>query len=147
MKRKDLSMRRIVCAVVLIVLILTVVGCSNSAEQTQARTEEESGMKIEDVVVGDGALATAGKLISVDYTGRLEDGTVFDSSVGRAPFEFTLGAGQVIEGWDKGFDGMKVGGKRTLTIPPEMGYGASGAGGVIPPNATLIFDVELLDVK
>ena len=104
-------------------------------------------MKIEDVVIGTGAEATAGKLISVHYNGKLEDGTVFDSSVERDPFEFVLGAGQVIEGWDKGFDGMKVGGKRTLTIPPEMGYGATGAGGVIPPNATLIFDVELLDVK
>ena len=104
-------------------------------------------MKIEDTVIGNGTEATIGKRISVNYTGRLEDGTVFDSSVGRAPFEFTLGAGQVIEGWDKGFNGMKVGGKRTLTIPPEMGYGAQGAGDVIPPNATLIFDVELLAVK
>ena len=86
--------------------------------------------------------------VSVHYTGKLEDGTVFDSSKnpGRDPFTFTLGLNQVIQGWEKGFAGMKVGGTRTLTIPPEMGYGARGAGDVIPPNATLIFDVELLGV-
>jgi FKBP-type peptidyl-prolyl cis-trans isomerase len=107
-----------------------------------------SGLKIEDLVVGTGAEAVAGKTISVHYTGTLTDGTKFDSSKDRGePFEFTLGAGQVIQGWDKGFAGMKVGGKRKLTIPPEMGYGSQGAGGVIPPNATLIFEVELLGVK
>lgn len=104
-------------------------------------------LQIQDIVVGDGKEAQSGSRIVVHYTGRLTDGTVFDSSVTRGqPFSFNLGAGQVIQGWDQGFAGMKVGGKRKLVIPPEMGYGAHGAGGVIPPNATLEFDVELLDV-
>ena len=106
------------------------------------------GLEIEDLEEGTGDEAVAGKLISVHYTGVLEDGTKFDSSHDRdEPFEFHLGAGQVIQGWDEGFAGMKVGGKRKLTIPPEMGYGDAGAGGVIPGGATLIFDVELLEVK
>jgi FKBP-type peptidyl-prolyl cis-trans isomerase len=105
-------------------------------------------LKIEDVKVGTGVEAVAGKEVSVHYTGTLTDGKKFDSSVDRGtPFKFKLGAGQVIQGWDKGVAGMKVGGKRKLTIPPQMGYGEQGAGGVIPPNATLLFDVELLDVK
>lgn len=102
---------------------------------------------IEDIVIGDGTLATKSQEITVHYTGFLTDGTKFDSSVDRKqPFTFILGVGQVIKGWDDGFDGMKIGGKRKLTIPPEMGYGARGAGNVIPPNATLIFEVELLNV-
>ncbi|HEA25837.1 MAG TPA: FKBP-type peptidyl-prolyl cis-trans isomerase [Ectothiorhodospiraceae bacterium] len=106
-----------------------------------------SELIIEDITVGEGDEATTGQSITVHYTGTLEDGTKFDSSKDRNdPFVFTLGVGQVIKGWDKGFAGMKVGGSRKLTIPPEMGYGARGAGGVIPPNATLIFDVELLGV-
>ena len=104
-------------------------------------------VKIEDVQVGTGAEAVPGKRVTVNYTGKLENGKVFDSSVGKQPFTFDLGAGQVIAGWDQGVKGMKVGGKRILTIPPELGYGAQGAAGVIPPNATLIFEVELLDVK
>jgi FKBP-type peptidyl-prolyl cis-trans isomerase FkpA len=108
-----------------------------------------------DTVVGTGREAEPGFNISVHYTGWLYDaaakdhkGAKFDSSVDRKePFKFDLGAGQVIQGWDEGFAGMKIGGKRTLVIPSEMGYGARGAGGVIPPNATLVFDVELLDVK
>lgn len=108
-----------------------------------------------DTQVGTGREAEPGFNVSVHYTGWLYDekaeghkGTKFDSSLDRKqPFEFALGAGQVIQGWDEGFAGMKIGGKRTLIIPSEMGYGARGAGGVIPPNATLIFDVELLDVK
>ncbi len=108
-----------------------------------------------DTVVGEGREAEIGFMVSVHYTGWLFDenasdhkGKKFDSSVDRGtPFEFNLGAGQVIQGWDQGFAGMKIGGKRTLIIPPEMGYGSRGAGGAIPPNATLIFDVELLDVK
>nr|WP_234408167.1 FKBP-type peptidyl-prolyl cis-trans isomerase [Polynucleobacter difficilis] len=108
-----------------------------------------------DTVVGSGAEATAGSDVSVHYTGWLHDpaapdlkGKKFDSSVDRGQvFEFPLGGGRVIKGWDEGFAGMKVGGKRTLIIPAEMGYGARGAGGVIPPNATLVFDVELLGVN
>ncbi|EKE04967.1 MAG: hypothetical protein ACD_19C00427G0014 [uncultured bacterium] len=110
--------------------------------------EDVTELKIEDLVVGTGDEAISGKVISVHYTGTLTNGTKFDSSKDRGePFEFTLGAGQVIVGWDKGFAGMKVGGKRKLTIPSDMGYGSQGAGGVIPPNATLIFEVELLGVK
>lgn len=105
-------------------------------------------LQMVDEVVGTGEEAVAGKKVKVHYTGYLTDGTKFDSSVDRnEPFDFKLGAGQVIQGWDQGFAGMKVGGKRKLTIPSHMGYGARGAGGVIPPNATLIFDVELLGVK
>jgi FKBP-type peptidyl-prolyl cis-trans isomerase len=101
---------------------------------------------IEDLVVGDGDEAVAGKSVTVHYTGTLTDGKQFDSSVGRGPFQFHLGAGRVIKGWDQGVAGMKVGGKRKLTIPSHLGYGAAGAGNVIPPNATLIFEVELLRV-
>ena len=100
-----------------------------------------------DTVVGTGAAAKAGDTLSVNYTGKLQDGTVFDTSVGKTPFEFQLGSGQVIPGWDKGMVGMKVGGKRTLVIPPELAYGAQGAGSTIPPNATLTFDIELLAIK
>ncbi len=107
-----------------------------------------SELIIEELTVGDGATAAAGQSVSVHYTGWLTDGTKFDSSVDRNdPFEFNLGRGQVIAGWDQGVAGMQVGGKRKLTIPPEMGYGERGAGGVIPPNATLVFDVELLGVR
>jgi FKBP-type peptidyl-prolyl cis-trans isomerase FkpA len=101
----------------------------------------------EDLVLGNGAEATAGQKVTVHYTGWLTNGTKFDSSKDRRdPFVFSLGRGQVIKGWDQGVQGMKVGGKRKLTIPPEMGYGSRGAGGVIPPNATLVFEVELLGV-
>ena len=104
-------------------------------------------LQIEDLQVGTGVEAKAGNKVSVHYTGTLTDGSKFDSSKDRGkPFDFTLGQGQVIKGWDQGVAGMKVGGSRKLTIPPDLGYGASGAGGVIPPNATLVFEVELLDV-
>lgn len=110
--------------------------------------DRASGLKYEDTVVGTGAEAKSGQKVSVHYTGTLTDGKKFDSSKDRGqPFQFTLGVGQVISGWDEGVAGMKVGGQRTLTIPPNLGYGSRGAGGVIPPNATLIFEVELLDVK
>jgi FKBP-type peptidyl-prolyl cis-trans isomerase FkpA len=107
-----------------------------------------SGLIIEDLTLGDGAEAKAGQYVSVHYTGWLTDGKKFDSSKDRNdPFEFGLGARQVIAGWDEGVQGMKVGGSRKLTIPPNLGYGARGAGGVIPPNATLVFEVELLAIK
>ena len=112
---------------------------------TQRMTD--SGLKIEDLEVGSGVEAVAGKTVTVHYIGWLEEGDKFDSSLDRnAPFRFPLGAGRVIRGWDEGVAGMQVGGKRRLTIPPQLGYGAAGAGGVIPPDATLIFDVELLGV-
>jgi len=107
-----------------------------------------SKLEITDLHVGTGDEATSGCLVDVHYTGWLTDGSKFDSSLDRGqPFSFALGGGQVIQGWDQGVVGMKVGGKRKLTIPPELGYGRRGAGGVIPPNATLIFEVELLSVR
>ncbi len=101
--------------------------------------------KIEDLVTGKGPEAVRGKTVEVHYTGWLTDGTRFDSSVGGKPFSFRLGAGEVIDGWDRGVAGMKVGGKRKLTIPSDLGYGARGVG-PIPPNSTLVFEVELLAV-
>lgn len=110
-------------------------------------TTTDSGLVIEELEVGTGDEARAGREVTVHYTGWLTDGTKFDSSVDRAqPFSFPLGAGHVIKGWDEGVSGMKVGGKRKLTIPASLGYGARGASGVIPPNATLVFEVELLRV-
>jgi len=107
----------------------------------------DSGLVIEDVTVGSGDEACAGQYVTVHYTGWLTDGSKFDSSKDRdEPFEFALGARHVIAGWDEGVQGMKVGGVRKLTIPASLGYGARGAGGVIPPNATLVFEVELLAV-
>ena len=107
-----------------------------------------SGLVIDDMVVGEGAEAAKGNRVTVHYTGWLTSGSKFDSSVDRNdPFDFPLGRGHVIPGWDEGVAGMKVGGKRKLTIPPDLGYGARGAGGVIPPNATLVFEVELLGVN
>ena len=134
----------------------TAQGAATSAEQGQSKLNATpENLQTTDVKQGTGAEATVGHTVVVHYTGWLYDpskpdshGAKFDSSRDRAqPFSFPLGAGRVIKGWDQGVAGMKVGGQRTLVIPPQLGYGARGAGGVIPPNATLIFDVELLDVK
>lgn len=127
-------------------------GAGSSAAVAAEETTTASGLRIIDTEVGTGATPKTGQTCVMHYTGWLyEDGkkgTKFDSSVDRGePFEFPIGTGRVIAGWDEGVATMKVGGKRTLIIPPDLGYGAHGAGGVIPPNATLIFDVELLDVK
>jgi rhodanese-related sulfurtransferase len=114
----------------------------------QTISAQSVGLKIEDAEVGTGAAVEAGMTIFVHYTGKLTDGKIFDSSVSRGtPFSFTIGQGQVIRGWEQGLLGMKVGGKRILTIPPDLGYGATGAGEAIPSNATLIFDIELMDIK
>ena len=107
-----------------------------------------TGLQYEELQVGEGDEAKSGHTVDVHYTGWLTDGLKFDSSVDRGtPFSFHLGGGQVIRGWDEGVAGMRVGGKRKLTIPPDLGYGPRGAGGVIPPNATLVFEVELLRVR
>lgn len=114
----------------------------------QNTTKTASGLQYEELESGTGQVANRGDHVAVHYTGWLTDGTKFDSSRDRnKPFEFALGEGMVIRGWDEGVAGMKVGGKRKLTIPPELGYGARGAPGVIPPNSTLVFDVELIDVR
>ena len=143
---------RLACAAVALAIIgaFTPAGRLNAADNQVI--EMPDGLKYIDTKTGDGATARSGNKVSVHYTGWLSDngakGKKFDSSVDRGqPFQFTLGAKQVIAGWDEGVAGMKVGGKRTLNIPPELGYGARGAGGTIPPNATLIFDVELLQVQ
>jgi len=137
---------------------VAIAGCTKkentetgTAQAPAAQTAPAGGatdLKSEDLKVGSGAEAVSGKTVSVHYTGTLTDGKKFDSSLDRGqPFKFMLGAGQVIQGWDQGVAGMKVGGKRKLTIPPQLGYGERGAGAVIPPNATLVFEVELLGVE
>jgi peptidylprolyl isomerase/FKBP-type peptidyl-prolyl cis-trans isomerase FkpA len=119
-----------------------------TATASDTSTQKANGLKIEDEVVGTGVAAGTGDKVTVHYTGWLTDGTQFDSSVGKTPFSFTLGAGKVIPGWDLGVAGMMVGGKRKLTIPPELGYGSQGAGGgKIPPNATLVFEIEMLKIN
>ena len=106
-----------------------------------------SGLRITDLVTGEGPEASSGQTVVVHYRGTLENGKEFDASYGRGPFSFPLGAGRVIKGWDEGVAGMQVGGKRKLVIPPDLAYGQRGAGGVIPPNATLLFEVELLEIR
>ena len=137
-------MINIVMIGIMLMAFLVVFACNKEKNEVKMK----SGLIIVDNVVGEGLEAEKFDILTVNYTGKLEDGTVFDSSKnpGRDPFSVTIGIGQVIKGWDEGIIGMKIGGTRTLTIPPEMGYGARGAGDVIPPNATLIFEVELLEV-
>lgn len=143
-------MKTIVFSVVLagLSLLATTVSAAPAQGDDAPKTiTTKSGLQITDIKVGSGAEAVKGKSVSVNYKGTLQNGQVFDQSYSRAPFSFRLGAGEVIPGWDEGVAGMKVGGKRKLVIPPDLAYGAGGAGGVIPPNATLIFEVELLGVK
>jgi peptidylprolyl isomerase len=138
-----------------VVLLIASCGSSKSAKEENANnsgpyagyTKTDTGLLYKDVVQGKGEVPTTGQRVVVHYTGTLEDGTKFDSSVDRKkPFEFTFGTGQVIKGWDQGLATMKPGGKRILVIPPDLGYG-NRAAGKIPPNSTLIFEVELLEVK
>ncbi len=137
----------ITVAILFIVLIGAIMFFGNKQVVPTESGMQSADLRIEDSLVGTGKEAVAGAQVSVNYTGTLLDGTKFDSSLDRGtPFEFTLGAGQVIKGWDQGVAGMKEGGKRKLTIPPALAYGAGGVPGVIPPDSTLIFEVELLKV-
>ena len=132
------------------ILSLLIVFLINSCDSNKRSVKTmDNGLVIEDLVVGEGEGAKDYNKVVVNYTGTLEDGSIFDSSLnpGRDPFTFTLGVGSVIKGWDQGVKDMKVGGKRKLTIPPELAYGDRGAGNVIPPGATLIFEVELLEIE
>lgn len=144
--------QRVLIVLLLLVLLAAAAYLVYASLTSQSAMEDRvvttaSGLQFEDLIEGDGIEAKAGSRVSVHYTGWLTDGKKFDSSLDRKqPFEFKLGAGNVIKGWDEGVAGMKTGGKRKLTIPPELGYGMRGAGGVIPPNATLVFEVELLKV-
>jgi FKBP-type peptidyl-prolyl cis-trans isomerase len=135
-------------ALALLVAAAAMSGCDKGgAKGGAAATAPEGALKVEDTKIGDGAVATKGKILAVHYTGTLTDGKKFDSSLDRGePIHFKLGLGRVIPGWEQGIEGMRVGGKRRLTIPPALAYGAQGSGPV-PPNATLIFDVELLSAE
>jgi peptidylprolyl isomerase len=137
------------CGAALLLFSLTSFADTSAPTKAAGKaTTTPSGLKYFDIKAGSGAVPKKGQRVKVHYTGWLTDGKKFDSSVDRGePFVFTIGNGQVIKGWDEGVGTMKVGGKRQLHIPPDLGYGARGAGGVIPPNATLIFDVELLGVE
>ena len=135
------------CAVPLLVALTVSAQTGGPTKVTGKAKTTASGVQYWDITPGTGATAVSGKRVTVNYTGWLTTGKKFDSSVGKQPFKFKLGGGEVIQGWDDGVAGMKVGGKRQLRIPPNLAYGAQGVRGVIPPNSTLIFDVELLDVK
>jgi FKBP-type peptidyl-prolyl cis-trans isomerase len=149
--------RTLIAALAAAAFLLLTAACADpqNGKATQAQAEAEgreivtpTGLKYLDLKVGEGPEATSGNVVEVHYTGWLENGTKFDSSLDRQePFTFRLGAGEVIEGWDQGVAGMKVGGKRKLTIPPDLGYGNEGSGEVIPPGATLTFEVELLGIE
>jgi len=133
------------CVLIALVGIFLLPFAGHAAEEAMVKTS--SGLQYADLVMGKGREAHAGEKATVHYTGTLVDGTKFDSSKDRnQPFSFKLGAGRVIKGWDEGVEGMKIGGTRKLVIPSDLGYGARGAGSSIPPNATLIFTVELLDL-
>ncbi len=139
-------MKQTIKIAALIILVAFLAAPTFAAQDAKKTVTTASGLKYVDVVVGKGASPVAGKQVRVHYTGTLENGKKFDSSLDRnEPLTFIIGVGQVIPGWDEGVMSMKVGGKRKLIIPPKLGYGARGAGGVIPPNATLLFDVELVD--
>ena len=131
------------------ILTLSLIFFVSSCSEKKDSITMDNGLVIEDIIEGDGKEANDYNKVVVNYTGKLEDGSIFDSSLspGKEPFTFTLGVGSVIKGWDMGVKGMKVGGRRKLTIPPELGYGDRGAGNVIPPGATLIFEVELIEVE
>ena len=153
------AIRKTFC--LLLVVAFTVAACGGGEDPTDtggsapddsecdtSPMTTDSGLEIQEIECGDGETAESGDTLVVHYTGTLADGTKFDSSLDRGePFSFKVGAGDVIQGWDEGFVGMKVGGKRKLTIPPELGYGEAGSPPVIPPNATLIFEVELVDIQ
>jgi len=127
-------------------IIISITGCNKSNEGKEVTTA--SGLKYIDIKEGTGPSPAKGKLVSVLFIGTLQDGKVLDSTTDKnRPYQFTIGAGEVIPGWDEGIMSMKVGGKRKLIVPPNLAWGADGAGGVIPPNATVLFEVELLDVK
>lgn len=157
-RRRAARLRNTRIAIVVVVILIIAASAffiwsSRSTKAPQAISEGNmittaSGLQYEDLLVGEGAQAQPGDTVSVHYTGWLQDGTKFDSSLDRGqPFTFTLGRGEVIKGWDEGVAGMRAGGKRRLVIPPDLGYGSQGAGGVIPPGATLIFEVELVEIK
>ena len=135
-------------ALVLAALAATQLACSSGTNTDGAVRPDDGELKIEDLKEGTGKPAQPGEFVVVHYTGRLTNGTKFDSSLDRnEPYTFRLGGGEVIRGWDQGVEGMRVGGKRKLTIPPELGYGKSGRPPTIPPNATLVFEVELLKIR